>query len=81
MIDFVKLKILNPDIERIRNNPRLEWFEKASTRTGEIKEQTATFHGIGFEIKNNQYLNISGSLHKFWNAINPINSLANSKTS
>ena len=70
MIDFIKIKILNPDIQRIRNNPRLEWFEKASTRTGEIKEQTATFHGITFEIKNNQYLNISGSLHKFWNATN-----------
>jgi len=65
MIDFVKIKVLNPDIPRIRDNLRLEWDQRTSERTGEVKEYTARFHGITFEIKNNQYLNISGSLHKY----------------
>jgi len=70
MIDFVKIKVLNPDIPRIRDNLRLEWDQRTSERTGEVKEYTARFHGITFEIKNNQYLNISGSLHKYWNSLN-----------
>lgn len=69
MIDFVKIRVQNPDIQKIRNNLRLEWFQRTSERTGEVKEYTSNFHGITFEIKNNQYLNISGSIHKFWNSL------------
>jgi hypothetical protein len=67
MIDFVKIKVLNPDIPRIRNNLRLEWFQRTSERTGEVKEYTSTYNDLNFEIKNDKHLNISGSLHKFWN--------------
>jgi len=70
MTDFIKLRILNPDIPRIRNNPRLEWEQTTRERTGEIKEYTAKYNGLTFEIINNQHLNVSGSLHKFWNSIN-----------
>lgn len=70
MIDFIKLQILNPNIPRISSNPLLEWIEETNTRTGEVKKYTSYFHGMKLEIKNNQHLNISGSIHKFWNSIN-----------
>lgn len=70
MVDFIKLKILNPDITGIRNNPRLDWEQRTNERTGEVKEYTATFNGLVFQIIDNQYLNISGSVHKHWNDIN-----------
>ena len=69
MIDFVKIRVRNPDIPRIRNNPRLEWDLNTSERTGEVKKITSKFHGLTFEVKINKYLNISGSIHKFWNSI------------
>lgn len=68
MIDFVKIRYKNPDIQKIRDNPRLDWEQLIRERTGEVKEYTANYNGLTFEIVNNQYLNISGSLHKFWNS-------------
>lgn len=68
MIDFVKIRVKNPDIQKIRDNTRLEWEQLTKERTGEIKEYRAIYHGLTFEIVNNQYLNISGSLHKYWNS-------------
>jgi len=70
MIDFIKIRILNPDIPGIRNNDRLEWMQRTNERTGEIKEYTAMFHGLTFQIIDNKHLNISGSIHKHWNIIN-----------
>ena len=69
MVDFVRIKVLNPDIQRIRNNPLLEWDQLTKERTGEVKEYISYFHGMNFVIKNNQYLYISGSTHKFWNSL------------
>lgn len=70
MVDFIKIRTLNPDIHGIRNNPRLDWEQRTNEMTGEVKEYTATFYGMTFQVVNNQYLNISGSLHKHWNIIN-----------
>ena len=67
MVDFVKLKILFPDIEGIRHLPFLEWEQTTNERTGVIKEYRAKFNGLTIVIINNQYLYISGSLHKYWN--------------
>jgi len=68
MIDFVKIRYKNPDIQTIRGNLRLDWEQLIKERTGEVKEYRAIYNGLTFEIVNNQYLNISGSLHKFWNS-------------
>ena len=65
MVDFVKLNILNPDITTIRNNPFLEWNHLTNEKTGEVKELTTKFYSLTIEIKNNQYLKITGSLHKY----------------
>ncbi len=71
MIDFIKIKVLHPDIPGIRNNPNLDWVQPFKERTGETKDQhDAKYHGMSFEIKAGRYLNISGSLHKHWNSIN-----------
>lgn len=70
MIDFTKIRVKHPDIQGIRNNPRLDWDQRTNEKTGEIKECTAVYHGLVFQILGGQYLNISGSLHKHWNSIN-----------
>ncbi len=70
MIDFVKIKVLNPDINALRELPFLEWEQKTNTRTGEIKEYRTKFNGLTIVIINNQYTYISGSLHKYWNITN-----------
>lgn len=69
MTDFFKIHVLNPDLERIRNNPALDWIQSTNERTGEVKQYTAKFNGLTFQIIG-RYLNVSGSLHKFWNSIN-----------
>ena len=69
MVDFVKLKVLYPNIEGIRNLTFLEWEQLTKERTGEVKEYRAKFKGLTIVIINNQYLYISGSLHKYWNCI------------
>ena len=70
MIDFVKIKIKDPDINELRNLPFLEWDELTNTRTGVVKEYNAKFNGLTVVIINNQYTYISGSLHKYWNITN-----------
>ena len=70
MIDFIKIRIVNPDIPGIRNNNRLEWLQRTNESTGEVKEYTSIYFGLTFQIIDNKHLNISGSIHKHWNAIN-----------
>ncbi len=68
MIDFIKIRYLNPDIQKIREHPLLDWEQIIQIRTGEVKEYRAIYNGLKFQIINYQYLNITGSLHKFWNS-------------
>ncbi|MCK9398983.1 MAG: hypothetical protein M0Q51_03165 [Bacteroidales bacterium] len=70
MIDFVKIRIENDNIQNIKNNTLLDWEQLAIENTGEIKEYTAIYHGITFTIIHNKYLYVTGSLHKYWNSIN-----------
>lgn len=67
MIDFIKLRVFNPDLDRIRKNSSLEWIQHTNERTGEVKEYNATFYGLTFQIIS-RYLNVSGSIHKHWNS-------------
>ena len=67
MIDFVKIRIINPDIQSIRQNTLLVWHELTNKRTREITKEIAIYNGLTFEIKGNRYLSISGSIHKYWN--------------
>jgi hypothetical protein len=69
MVDFVKIQVRDPDVQGIKKNPYLEWEHTAKERTGVVTKCSATFHGLTFEVKNEQYLNIAGSLHKYYNGI------------
>jgi len=75
MIDYIKimnLPVLLPDIIK---NPYLNFGTSVNIETGEIlgKPQTAKYKGISFFIKKNkrtneyQYINLEGSIHKYWN--------------
>jgi len=68
MIDFIKIAYRNPNIQKIREHPLLDWEQIVHIRTGEVKEYRAIYNGLTFQIINYQYLNISGSLHKYWNS-------------
>jgi|GEM_PF-4321921 len=68
MIDFIKLKINRPNIIGIRNNNLLAWNQTTNEGTGEVKKLIAEYCEMQFTITANKYLEISGSLHKYWNA-------------
>lgn len=70
MIDFIKINVKNPDISAIRGNQLLQWDQLADEGTGEVKEYTAQYRGVSFRITANKYMDISGSLHKYWNEMN-----------
>jgi hypothetical protein len=71
MIDFVKMRIEKPCLDRIRGNCLLQkWEIKTDQQTGEITNEHVEYCGLEFDIKCNSYLYIAGSLHKFWNSVN-----------
>jgi len=69
MIDFIKSLDVKIDIQELLNNPLLEFESKFNVNTGETNEtrKTAKYQDITFEIANNKYVNIKGSLHKYSN--------------
>ena len=69
MIDFIKSLNIKTDIQELLNNPLLEFESKFNVNTGEANEtrKTAKYQDITFEIANNKYVNIKGSLHKYSN--------------
>lgn len=72
-IDFIKAKIINPNIEKIKNNPSLDFKMAVSSSTGEIAlRETAIYHQCKIEITNNKYVRFSGSIHKMWNSLNGV---------
>lgn len=70
MIDFIKFDLPVIYQHRIRKFPFLEFKSEVNLKTGElIPLETAKYHCL--KIKVNPYqVEISGSLHKFWNSIN-----------
>jgi hypothetical protein len=81
MIDFIKFRI-NEAPTNILNNPLLNFSVPVDIKTGEIKsirygyiKQTCEFQNMLFEYIQNiesktQYIDISGSLHKFYQGNN-----------
>jgi len=73
LIDFVKIQVLWPPIKRLLEHSKLDFRVELNEETSEVHSQykTAKFQHLKFQIINGKYLNISGSLHKFWhNGIN-----------
>jgi hypothetical protein len=67
MIDFVKIKVIEPDIEKIHALPFLKWNSITTTNEGQIKEERAEYNRLTMRIKYNRYAYIEGSLHYYWN--------------
>jgi Skp family chaperone for outer membrane proteins len=68
MIDGIKA-ILRDNLDYIRNNPNLDFLIPSSITTGEIrtdKYPVAIYKGLKF-IDKGSYIEIRGSIHKFYN--------------
>lgn len=71
MIDWAKYWISNAAIvNRVLSNTQLDFEEGHSTSTGEIKAypKKTKWNNWEFEVKSPTWLEIRGSLHKYWNS-------------
>jgi hypothetical protein len=79
LVDYIKILIkdLNPAI--LEANPLLDFFDNINLGTGEIKTvnrhgnkitpyKNAFYNGLEFRIYDTGTVNLSGSLHKYWNS-------------
>lgn len=69
MIDFIKSLNIDIKIDELLDNKNLEFKTYVSERTGEINKNRfiAEYKNLTFQIVNNQYVSLSGSIHKFNN--------------
>lgn len=70
MVDYLKLWIENiQQIQKIVNNPIFDFKGNYSTKTGEVKDYPLKSEWKNFmlELKSETRLEITGSLHKYWN--------------
>jgi hypothetical protein len=72
MIDFFKSIVVIDDTKQIRTNPLLDWNETYNCNTTELRNPKATFNSLELEFKSQHLLEISGSLHKYYNHIKGI---------
>lgn len=68
MIDFVKIEIRGINITELYKNPLLDFNKPLNLNSGEIIDYaTASYRGLKFIIKKSKYVELQGSLHKYWN--------------
>jgi len=69
MIDFIKSLNIGIRIDELQNSNLLDFKTYVSTKTGEIYENRyiAEYKDLTFQIVNNQYVNLYGSIHKYNN--------------
>lgn len=73
MIDFVKIKLQNPDVDYLINRSWLTFYRKISQTTGEYEsKRVATHHFCKVTIFDSGIVIFSGSIHKMYNSINNI---------
>jgi len=72
MIDYFKAEVKGFNLSDLLTNEHLNFIAPYNTKTGEIFEnkKIAEYYGLKFELFNNQYLWLKGSLHKYWSVIN-----------
>ncbi len=63
---YIGTGVVNLDRRRLVNSSGFS-IQSANETTGDIKEYKTKFNNLTIDIKYNQYLYISGSLHKYWN--------------
>ncbi len=68
MIDFVKIRIEDPDWESLKNHPLLDFKRTLSVTTGDITGNlVANYQGLRFTKFVSNVMIIEGSLHKYKN--------------
>ncbi len=69
MIDYVKFLIVNINIEKLLENPLLDFKVLISTSTGVITEfRESRINFCTIKVYDSGLVFFSGSIHKFWNA-------------
>lgn len=87
-MDYIKLFLINIDINKLLNSPLLDFYEDVNTTTGELKTvekngkkyttPIAMYHHCKITVHNVSGLVIfSGSIHKMWNSLNNIQAPSN----
>ena len=73
MIDYIKLKIQNIDINTLLDNRQLDFVTEVSESTGEAsKKRIATFNYCKITVYDTGIVIFQGSIHKFFNSIKGI---------
>ncbi|MBW8243046.1 hypothetical protein K1F50_09565 [Muricauda oceani] len=73
MIDFVKIKVVECDIDKLTNHPYLEFHRTVSEKTGELgKFMVASYHKCKIKVYDSGTIFFSGSIHKMHNSIKGI---------
>ena len=71
MIDWVKIRVQSFDFNSILEHSDLDFVEQVSRKTGEVSQNRieARYKGLTFVLIERKHLELTGSLHKFFNAI------------
>ena len=73
MIDYIKILIINIDVERLVYFTPLKFDTYLSTKTGEISpKMVAKHHFCKIKVLNETSVLFTGSIHKFWNSLHYI---------
>lgn len=73
MIDYIKILLLNIDVERLLNLSFLDFKIEVSQTTGELStNRIAEYHFCKITVKDNGVILFTGSIHKLWNSLNDI---------
>ena len=73
MIDYIKLQILNINIDKLLNNKKLDFKTVVSESTGEIStKRIATFHYCKITVYDTGIVIFQGSIHKLFNSVKGI---------
>ncbi len=73
MIDYIKIILLNIDVDRLFNLSFLDFKIEVSEKTGELpKNRIAEYHFCKITIYDSGVVLFTGSIHKLWNSLNDI---------
>src|SRR5690606_8656861 len=73
-LDYVKLYLININIDRLLKLPYLHFKPNIFKQTGQIQNHVliAEYHFCEIRVINRKDVKFSGSIHKMWNSINGI---------
>lgn len=73
MIDYVKMQIMNIEVQRLKEHPNLDFVRGVSEKTGELQNRmVAEYHFCKITAFDSGTIRFSGSIHKLYNSIKGI---------